>query len=82
MKECQLVNLNFNASIQRLCPTYTPSSRYFLIYLFQIGSLNKIPITVLGFLVFNAKMTHQGIMYISMASLGGLMYGYSKLPQS
>ena len=53
-----------------------------LLLLYHVGSLNKIPITVLGFLVFNAKMTHQGIMYISMASLGGLMYGYSKLPQS
>lgn len=43
------------------------------------GSLNKIPITFLGFVVFHAKMTEQGITYISLASLGGLIYGYAKI---
>ena len=43
------------------------------------GSLNKIPITILGFIMFNAKMTPQGVTYLSLASVGGLMYGYAKL---
>jgi GDP-mannose transporter len=46
-----------------------------------VGSLNKVPITVLGFFLFETKMTHQGILYIAMASLGGLLFGYSKLPK-
>ena len=46
-----------------------------------VGSLNKIPITVLGFFMFETKMTHHGILYITVASLGGLLFGYSKLPK-
>jgi GDP-mannose transporter len=49
------------------------------IYCISTGSLNKIPITFLGFVVFHAKMTEQGITYISLASLGGLIYGYAKI---
>ena len=48
-----------------------------------VGSLNKIPITVLGFLIFpDTEMTQEGIMFIIMATMGGLLYGYSKLPKS
>jgi GDP-mannose transporter len=47
-----------------------------------VGSLNKVPITVLGFLVFNAKMTSEGIVFIAMATAGGFLYAYSKLPPS
>jgi GDP-mannose transporter len=46
-----------------------------------VGSLNKVPITVLGFFMFETKMTHQGVLYIAVASLGGLLFGYSKLPK-
>lgn len=45
-----------------------------------VGALNKVPITILGFVLFNAKMTHQGIMYVAVASFGGLLFGYAKLP--
>ena len=43
------------------------------------GSLNKIPITIIGFIMFHAKMTPQGATYLSLASVGGLMFGYAKL---
>jgi hypothetical protein len=43
------------------------------------GSLNKIPITIIGFVMFQARMTPQGITYLSLASVGGLMFGYAKL---
>lgn len=47
-----------------------------------VGSLNKVPITVLGFLLFNAKMTTEGVLFIAMATAGGFLYAYSKLPSS
>jgi GDP-mannose transporter len=47
-----------------------------------VGSLNKVPITVLGFLLFNAKMTSEGVVFISLATAGGFLYAYSKLPSN
>jgi len=47
-----------------------------------VGSLNKVPITVLGFTMFHVKMTERGIMYIVLATLGGFLYAYTKLPQN
>ena len=44
-----------------------------------LGSLNKIPITIIGFVMFHARMTPQGVTYVSLASVGGLMFGYAKL---
>lgn len=29
--------------------------------------------------MFHAKMTQQGVTYIALASVGGLIYGYAKL---
>jgi GDP-mannose transporter len=46
-----------------------------------IGSLNKIPITGFGFIFFDAKMTQEGIYFVIMATLGGFLYAYSKLPK-
>ena len=45
-----------------------------------VGSLNKVPITVLGFLLFDAKMTDNGIIFLTLATLAGFLYAYSKLP--
>ncbi len=47
-----------------------------------VGSLNKVPITILGFFLFDVKMTDRGIMYVVLATLGGFMYAYTKLPKS
>ena len=57
------------------CVSATSATTYAI-----VGSVNKIPITILGFLLFHAKMTHQGILYVIMASVGGLLYGFAKLP--
>lgn len=46
-----------------------------------VGSLNKVPITVLGFVLFSVQMTERGIMYIVLATLGGFLYAYTKLPK-
>lgn len=45
-----------------------------------VGSLNKIPVTFLGFFLFHAQMTNSGIIFVCMATLGGFLFAYSKLP--
>ena len=57
------------------CVSATSATTYAI-----IGSLNKIPITILGFLMFDAKMTEAGVVYILIATLAGFLYAYSKLP--
>ena len=57
------------------CVSVTSATTYAV-----VGALNKVPITILGFVLFNAKMTQQGIIYVAVASFGGLLFGYAKLP--
>lgn len=45
-----------------------------------VGSLCKIPTLILGFVLFYSPVTWQGLVYIIMGTLGGLLYAYSKLP--
>lgn len=47
-----------------------------------VGSLNKVPITIMGFFLFHAKMTQQGIIFVTLATIGGFIYAYAKLPQN
>ena len=58
------------------CVSATSASTYAI-----VGSLNKVPITVLGFILFKAQMTINGILYVVMATLGGYLYGYAKFQQ-
>ena len=44
-----------------------------------VGSVNKVPITVLGILFFGAKLTNEGLVFVCMAMAGGALYSYSKL---
>lgn len=44
-----------------------------------IGSFNKVPVTILGFLLFKAKMTFNGIIFVILATLGSFLYAYTKL---
>jgi GDP-mannose transporter len=46
-----------------------------------VGSLNKVPITVLGFVMFHAKMTSEGVLFVVLATMGGFLYAYTKLPK-
>lgn len=59
------------------CVSSTSATTYAI-----VGSLNKIPVTLLGFVLFNAKMTHNGILFLCMATLGGFLFAFSKLPTS
>ena len=56
------------------CVSSTSATTYAI-----VGSLNKIPVTILGFLIFGAHMTNSGILFLCMATLGGFMFAYSKL---
>jgi GDP-mannose transporter len=58
------------------CVSATSATTYAI-----VGSLNKVPITVLGFVLFNAKMTNEGILFVILATAGGFLYGYAKLPK-
>lgn len=57
------------------CVSATSATTYAI-----VGSLNKVPVTLLGFVLFNAQMTSNGILFLTMATLGGFLFAYSKLP--
>lgn len=59
------------------CVSSTSATTYAI-----VGSLNKVPITIMGFVLFNAKTTPQGLVFITMATIGGFIYAYAKLPQN
>lgn len=63
--------LNF-ASLN--CVQHTGPTTYAI-----IGSLNKIPITLLGWLIFDAVINGQTWFYISVSMMGGFIYSYAKL---
>ena len=47
-----------------------------------VGSLNKVPITILGFFLFDAPLTNDGVWGIVIATLGGFVYAYSKFREA
>ncbi len=57
------------------CVAKTSATNYAI-----VGSLCKIPTLILGFVIFYTPVTWQGLIYILMGTLGGLLYAYSKLP--
>jgi GDP-mannose transporter len=58
------------------CVSETSASTYAI-----VGSLCKIPVTVLGVVLFDAPITEKGAVFISMSIFGGLIYCYAKLPK-
>ena len=59
------------------CVGSTSASTYAI-----VGTVNKVPITILGFIMFDAKITQEGVLFIGMATLGGFLYAYSKFQES
>lgn len=57
------------------CVSATSATTYSI-----LGAINKVPITILGFLLFDAKLTNEGILFVAFATFGGFLYAYSKLP--
>lgn len=43
-----------------------------------VGALNKIPLTILGFIIFNTPVDLPGGISIGIALSGGLLYSYTK----
>ena len=58
------------------CVSETSASTYAI-----VGSLCKIPVAILGVILFDAPITERGASFISMAIFGGLIYAYAKLPK-
>jgi GDP-mannose transporter len=69
--------LGFSLNFASLwCVSETSASTYAI-----AGSLAKIPVTVLGVVLFDVPISPKGAAYIAMAIFGGLVYAYSKLPK-
>ena len=47
-----------------------------------VGSLNKVPVTILGVFFFNAVITAQGATYILISLAGGFIYSAVKLREA
>lgn len=46
-----------------------------------VGSLNKIPLTVFGAVIFGSVITNEAAIFIGMGLLGGFLYAYAKILQ-
>lgn len=66
--------LNF-ASLQ--CVAATGPTTYAI-----VGSLNKIPVSILGYLIFASVITPQTWFYIGVSMCGGFLYSYAKIQTS
>ena len=67
--------LGFYLNFASLWCVSTTSATTYAIF----GSLNKVPITVLGFFLFDAALTREGVWGIIIATCGGFLYAYSKI---
>lgn len=63
--------LNF-ASLN--CVSHTGPTTYAI-----VGSMNKIPIAILGWYLFNAVITPQTWFFIGVSMCGGFLYSYAKI---
>ena len=44
-----------------------------------VGSLNKVPVTFLGYLIFHEKLSRQTWLFVCVSLVGGFLYTYSKI---
>merc|ERR1719203_1942466 len=47
-----------------------------------VGSLNKIPTTILGWLLFDSVITGETWFFIAVSMCGGFIYSYAKIKES
>jgi len=47
-----------------------------------VGSLNKIPTTILGWIIFDSRITPQTWFFITVSMCGGFIYSYAKITES
>jgi len=70
-----LVGFSLNFA-QLWCVGATSATTYAM-----VGTLNKIPIALLGSLLFSARMTTQGYVFVSVNLAGCLLYSYCKITE-
>ena len=75
---CAAGFLGFYLNFASLWAVSTTSASTYAI----MGSLNKVPITILGFFLFDAPLTQDGVWGIIIATVGGFVYAYSKFRES
>jgi GDP-mannose transporter len=63
--------LNF-ASLN--CVSYTGPTTYAI-----VGSLNKVPVAILGWIIFDSKISPQTWFFIAVSMCGGFLYSYAKI---
>ena len=44
-----------------------------------VGSLNKVPVSILGYLLFDNLITNETWFFIGVSMMGGFLYSYAKL---
>eukprot|EP00622_Pseudochattonella_farcimen_P003574 FR738779.1.p1 GENE.FR738779.1~~FR738779.1.p1 ORF type:complete len:161 (+),score=11.58 FR738779.1:49-483(+) len=47
-----------------------------------IGSLNKVPIALLGYIMFQTAISREGAIFVGLSMLGGFMYSHAKIMES
>merc|ERR1712232_926182 len=47
-----------------------------------IGSVNKIPVAILGYLLFDSVITRETWFFICVSMAGGFLYSYAKIQTS
>jgi GDP-mannose transporter len=47
-----------------------------------VGSLNKIPVAILGYIIFDSAISEETLFFIAVSMCGGFLYSYAKLRSS
>mmetsp|Transcript_38314 Transcript_38314/g.122861 ORF Transcript_38314/g.122861 Transcript_38314/m.122861 type:complete len:401 (+) Transcript_38314:197-1399(+) len=58
------------------CVSATSATTYAI-----VGALNKIPVTILGYLLFHTAISKDMALYISVSLVGGFLYSFEQLRQ-
>ena len=59
------------------CMNYAGPTAYAI-----VGSLNKLPLTILGFILFNLETDWKNLLCISFTLLAGFVYSKAKLDEA
>lgn len=60
-----------------LCMSYAGPTAYAI-----VGSLNKVPLTILGFILFDVPVDTKGAISISFSMVAGFLYSKAKLDET
>ena len=60
-----------------LCMSYAGPTAFAI-----VGSLNKVPLTILGFMLFDVPVDWKGAISISFSMVAGFLYSKAKLDET